>query len=210
MKILTCMLKCAIKTYQLYQSHGVDEQIYVDSLKAFTRFVGEHKVSYGTYGFDRYGWATRQIAMQLLRIGQLEYEMDEIDGEKVISLHIPSDASLKKEGLRKSYEEARVFFDTKFPEYKSARMVCHSWLLSPALKDVLPEGSNILNFQKNYVIESAEYEQMDCLEWVFKNPKMELKDLPENTSLQRNLKKYLLDGKNVGTAFGHLVDEPFL
>ncbi len=42
------------------------------------------------------------------------------------------------------------------------------------------------------------------MEWVFKKGDIPLKDLPENTTLQRRMKAYLLQGGRVGEAFGVL------
>ena len=51
---------------------------------------------------------------------------------------------------------------------------------------------------------------MDVLEWVFRLTEGQqkttaLEDLPEDTSLQRSLKVFLLHGGKVGTAMGTLV-----
>ena len=70
----------------------ISEEIYIETMKCFSRFVREHKVSYGVYGFDRGFWTPHQIEGKLFRIGELEYQID--DEEKVISIHIPSDADL--------------------------------------------------------------------------------------------------------------------
>ena len=42
------------------------------------------------------------------------------------------------------------------------------------------------------------------LTWVYKRPDIPLADLPESTTLQRNLKKYLLAGGRIGEAAGIL------
>lgn len=63
--------------------------------------------------------------LRLFRIGALEYEP--ILGEKrVLSLHIPSDASLELEACRSSHEEARAFFTAQFPAYARAPVMCSS------------------------------------------------------------------------------------
>lgn len=205
-KILTFFLHCAaLKTWKLYEKEGIDENIFLATMKCFPRFIREHLVSYGIYGFDREWWVARQISMQLLRIGELEYERKTVNGEPIISLHIPSDALLTREYLKESYDHARNLIGLHFPEYASAEMVCNSWLLSPALKKLLPESSHILQFQRAFIITEIDYEDTEFMEWVFKNPKLSIDKLPETTSLQRNMKKYLMDGGKVGSAFGKLV-----
>lgn len=213
LKMLACMLAAAVRSHGIYQEKGINDRIYYDTFGCFSRFVGEHKVSYGEYGFDREWWTCREIAMEEFRIGELEYEMVDREGEKEIWIHIPSDASLTRDKCRESYHAAAVFFETYYPEFTYEAMKCDSWLMAPGLKEVLPEHSNILAFQKDFVIDSTDPESQDVLGWVFKLPGGDIKEpvsreilaaLPEDTSLQRNMKKYLLEGGKIGVAVGRL------
>ena len=60
-------------------------------------------------------------------------------------------------------------------------------------------------FQGLFQLESVDYECMAVLDWVFPGEKGEVINLSENTSLQKNMKRFLLDGHKVGWAKGHLV-----
>ena len=104
---------------------------------------------------------------------------------------------------------ARQFFAEKFPMYAGAKIRCESWLLSPTLKEVLPPSSKILGFQDYFVTKSLGIDEGEFMTWVFKRPDIPLKDLPESTSLQRNLKSYLLSGGKVTAAEGTLKDRDF-
>lgn len=208
-KMLTVMLHCGVLLHDNYVKAGIDEIIYVDTMKCFTRFLNEHKENYGSYKFDRSFWTTRQISMHLFRIGELEYELDNKDGEKIVSMHIPSDADILLPKLQNSYRKAKEFLRRYYPEYSEVKMMCESWLLSPSLEKLLPKTSKILNFQKSFIITATDWEDKGYLEWVYKvnNSFLEnckLDDLPENTSLQKNMKNYLLNGGKVGMAAGIL------
>ena len=194
LKRLCCMLRCALKARAEYDRLGISEEIYVDSMAAFSRFVREHMESYGCYGFDRGFWTTRQVSSKLFRIGQLEYELTTLEGQHIVSVHIPTDVDLRPEILRPSVRESLADLYRIFPEYTDKPVYCHSWLLSPHLKDMLPAKSNILAFQEMFDL-SDEYDPgTGFLQWVFKNPQLPKEDLPENTSLQRKLKRFVLDG----------------
>lgn len=187
----------------------IPEEIWLDTMKCFTRFVKEHHRSLGYYGFDRDFWTTRQIGAKLFRIGQLEYELWEEDGNRAIGLHIPSDTRMDGRLLDESVEQARQFLRSYFPDWAEVPMECESWLLSPALIPLLPEHSHIRSFQRAFDIQSTDLAPMDVLEWVFKlteaqQKRTALKDLPEDTSLQRSLKAFLLEGGRTGTARGVL------
>lgn len=202
MKMLACMLRGCLKTWEIYEEKNISKQIYTDTMKCFDRFVREHRESYGKYGFDRDFWVVRQMSGLLFRLGELEYEMIREEGKAYLSIHIPSDAKLSEDRLQDSYRQAEEFFAGRFPDYRNADLVCHSWLLSPDLKKLLTPGSRILGFQEHFVIEETGKEDREYLQWVFKRKDIPMQELPENTSLQRMMKRYLLQGGKVADARG--------
>ena len=187
----------------------IEEDVWIDTMKCFTRFVGEHFRSTGKYAFDRHWWTTRQIGAKLFRVGELEYELRENEGERFISLHIPSDAKLKADLLNDSVSRARAFLEKHFPDWAKLPMKCHSWLLSPKLKELLPESANIVRFQNAFDIERVDAESNGAISWVFQLTGEQEKTvsydaLPETTTLQRGVKALLLSGGAVGDAAGTL------
>lgn len=210
---LTAQLLTALQNREDGPWENIPEPIWVDTMKCFSRFVGEHHRSLGRYGFDRGFWTTRQVGAKLFRIGQLEYELKEEDGKKTIDLHIPSDARMDMGLLDESVARAREFLKEYFPDWAEESMECESWLLSPVLASLLPENSNILSFQRAFEIISQDPEPQDVLEWVFRLTQGQqettpLEALPEGTCLQRSMKAFLLSGGRVGVAQGRLV-RPF-
>lgn len=201
MDMLREQLLEAVKAQEAYQKLGISEEIYRATMGCFSRFVREHKMAYDCVGFDREWWTHRQIGLKLFRIGELEYELLE-DGK--ISVHIPSDAKLTEENCRKSYREAEVFLKKYFPKYEGKDFVCESWLLSPALREILPEKSNIVRFQSAYTIVHVSPEDEGFMRWVFRTDQKELSKLPQDTSLQRNVKQRLEQGGTIGSAYGIL------
>lgn len=180
---------------------------FTPTMKCFSRFIAEYNESYGVYGFDRWWWVNRQINARLLRIGELEYEIDFSNSE--IHIHIPSDAKLTKEYLNASLSQANVFFSNYLSWKNPWLFSCESWLLSPALSQLLPPNSRIREFQKYFVLKDYIPDADDYLEWVFKiasgqRQYVQLKTLREDTGLQRNMKRHILSGGNVGVGIGIL------
>lgn len=197
--MLSVMLHAALLSLERYQKRGIGEEIFIDTMKCFARFVGEHKVSFGYYGFDRGFWTGRQLSLSLFRLGMLEYELAENND---IAIHIPSGSDLSDGALRKSFDLAKAFF--KEQNIPVRRYVCGSWLLSPALKELLPAQSKILNFQSKFRIIEYDRESDGYKLWVFKRKDIPPEEFPEDTSLQRTLKQYVLAGGKIGEAFGEL------
>ena len=184
------------------------EDVFIATMGCFSRFVREHYVSYGHYGFDRGFWTTRQATARLFRIGELEYEFIDDDKEHV-HIHIPSDAKMTPELLNKSVSDARDFLKTYFPGRETDEFALESWLLSPVLKELLPADSKILGFQAAFDITEVFPDEKDFIGWIFGLAKEQIKsvvlsELPEKTTLQRNTKKLLLEGGNIGSASGIL------
>ena len=202
--ILCELLDYACYTYSEYQKRGIEDIIFEQTMKFCTRFVNEHKKIYGYYAFTWAWWFPRQLTLQEFRIGALEYEFVDTVKRKIY-IHIPSDADMKPECVQKSLEEYQVFLEKYYPDWAEADWYCESWMLSPALEQLLPETSNILAFQRLFDIESVDYESMAVLDWVYPGEKTDLQELSEYTSLQRNMKKFLLAGKKVGWAEGRLM-----
>ncbi|MDE7176671.1 MAG: acyltransferase domain-containing protein [Lachnospiraceae bacterium] len=204
-KMLSCMLKASADIYDLYKAKGISDKIYFDTMKCYTRFIDETFKITGELYFDRYWWTTRQAGCHLFRIGELEYEMKHIENDIIIDLHIPSDADFSSDAVDNSLERARIFFAEYYPEIADKKYYCHSWLLDGTLKEMLSEKSNIISFQKRFEIYDKGEADTEFIEWVYHTRSTDYEILPENTSLQRNMKKYLLSGGEIRNSYGRLL-----
>lgn len=199
LKMLLCQLEAVRRVHAKYLDMGIPEDVFTDTMKCFARFLGECQARNGRMYFDRGWWTYRQTSMDLFRIGALEYEFGE---GGAMRLHIPSDADLSESSVDRSLNLAKAFFQKHYPDDPYDRYVCESWLMSPTLRSLLPEGSRIRSFQERFSI-GPEEPSASCLEWLFRVPKgTGLEALPEKTSLQRRAKKLLLEGGTLGEATG--------
>lgn len=208
-KMLTIMLLRAAKAYKEYEKRGISKTIFTDTMKFCTRFTQEHYEVHGTYAFKWGWWFPRQISLNEFRIGALEYEMIVKEERKLINVHIPADADMTRDSLCRSYGDARKFFGKHFPEYGQSDMVCDSWLLSPFLEKLLPENSKIIGFQKEFDMLSIDEANNSAIRWVYGRTDLTTEELPEHTSLQKNIKACLLEGNSIGTAYGRLQEDPW-
>lgn len=202
-KILGELLKLCCESYDRYLQRGISAQIFFDTMKFCTRFLKEYHRIHGRYKFVWAWWFPRQVALLEFRIGCLEYEFVEGD-ENIISVHIPSDADLRKDAVAESLRAFYEFCKVQFPDFIHAEIYCESWILSPALKKLLEEGSNIIEFQKLFLVESVDYDSMAVLDWVFPGHTKVSESLQEDTSLQKKMKQYLMQGGKIGWARGCL------
>lgn len=204
-KMLYCQMECARRCYDKYKEKNIPEQIFIDTFSCYHRFNEECLVRHGKMYFDRGWWTYRQIRMTEFRIGQLEYEFVSHEGKDLISVHIPSDADFSPESVSASLAAAKKFLAEYYPDYNYEAFICESWLLGSDLRTLLPENSNIVSFQNRFEIIEEEKEGDAYLEWVFRVPSgTPVSELSEDTSLQRNIKRYLLNGGTLGGATGIL------
>lgn len=154
-------------------------------------------------------WGTYFINLKLLEVGRLQYELCKNNPitnkeELCIKIHIPSDKKLEsndvKHSLNKSKEVIKKYF-----KIDDAKYYCNSWLLSNQIRKLLPDNSNIAKFHDMFNIIEAEECVDDILNFVYNIRSIEnYNNLAEDTSLQRKIKQYLLEGKAIRKGIGVL------
>ena len=211
LKLFVCLAGCALHSHALYRERGIPDAVFDDTMKFLSRFAAFDSALCGRPAFRRGWWFPRQLGLREFRIGALEYEMTEEEGEGRLSLHIPSDADLSLPALNASKEQARRFFAAWFPDCAAAGMYCESWLLSPALPPLLPPGSRIAAFRRNFTILRTDEASRGFMDWLFPEvaPGTPAEDLPEDTSLRRGVKRHLLAGGTVGWTLGRLNEDAY-
>ena len=112
-----------------------------------------------------------------------------------LAVHIPAKGALTEEACRQSYERALEIFSKLYPSTPIRAFRCHSWMMSPQLKEILKEDSNLLRFQAPFHKYPCKTKGEDVFNFVFKMlPPKHYDHLPEETSLQRALKQIYLNG----------------
>lgn len=203
-RILACMLRASADAWTVYREKGIDDEIYFSTMKCYTRFINETFRMTGRHYFDREWWTVRQAGCHLFRIGELEYEIVPGENSFRISMHIPSDADLSAASVEESLRRAEQFFSAYYPETGQAEYFCHSWLLDPQLRRMLPEGSNIVGFQNRFTVDGEGEKDDGILQWLFHTKAADYEALPEDTTLQRGVKRHLLSGGCIRSTYGRL------
>ena len=181
---------------------GIPENVWRDTMLFATRYLNDGLKAYGHYCFTAPWWFPRQLAMELFRLGALEFELAALEEGRRVYLHIPTDASLASEAVDDSLARFRAFATEFYPDWTEVPLYCDSWLLSPALEELLPASSRILAFAHRFRILSVNRDNMSAVAWVFPGWKEPSSDLPEDTGLQKKMKAFLLNGGKPGWAEG--------
>lgn len=145
-------------------------------------------------------WSAYFINTKLIEVGRLQYEKC----ENHIKIHIPSGDKLEIEkvlkSIKKSKEEIEKYFDLKNPEY-----LCDSWLLSNQINSIIDSNSNIGKFYNLFEVQDGTDAKKDILNFVFNIQECDnYNNLLEDTSLQKLLKKQLIENKSIKIGCGKL------
>jgi hypothetical protein len=190
-------------TYPEYVRRGISQDIFAATMRFCTRFLQEYYRTFGTYRYIWAWWFPRQMSLNEFRIGALEFEL--IDGEKrEVAIHIPSDADMRPDSVQTSLKQFHKFQSNYLSEWTGVNLTCETWMLMPELQELMDENSNIRAFQKLFEIGHIDRDAVWYMDWIFPGYDKVDENLPENTSLQRNLKKYLLAGNTFGIARGYI------
>lgn len=207
---LALFMQYAAEQAEKWVEKGLSERIYVDTMRDLTLWYRECMRKTGEPGLIEWDWLCYSLKGRLLRLGRLQYQPrrlreslvvggDEFAaGAVVLEVHIPADGKLDRLAVADSLKQARRFF----ARGGYTLFHCHSWLLSPALHRLLPDGSNILSFQNFFCIYDEDFYYREAEERVFGYIGQEISEYPETTHLQKTLKNFLRAGGKVGLGKG--------
>ena len=196
-----------------YEEKGIPEGILLDTLQDLVLWTDAWSDVKGELYLGELIWLAQSMRMRLFRIGSLEFMANKAHGDcealglkkgdPIVEVHIPAGAALSEQACRDSLASAVEFFAKYYPEYSFAHFTCHSWLLDPALDQLLAPESNIIKFRDMFTPISAD-ESYAALRYVFRwnTNRRNLKNAVCASSLAERMKKYVLSGGVLHEAFG--------
>lgn len=167
---------------------------YEDEEGSFTATIEETEDTYIGYPFDFYG----HVSKEKIALKKSEWELKLQGGDKVVSLHVPPNEPFGEEIIDNTVALSREFMKNHYPEYDYKAFFCSSWLLDHAIIDLLGKDANTAKFSARFTTCGVKSAGVSTFTFVFRSPRdVKIEDLPENSSLQRILKKHYLDGKSI-------------
>lgn len=175
------------------------------------------KATTGKLGIIANGWTNGFICrMSHYRINRLDFTIecavdhwhggDDIkDGDPISAVHIPGGEPLDPQACLDSFDEAREFFKSYFPEHKFKYFACGSWLLDETLDRFLKPDSNIVKFRSMFTLYKS-IESDSAIGHVFPagTTRENIADIMPTTSLQKKMQEYVMDGGKLYVTFGKI------
>ena len=198
-----------------YAEAGLSEALFYDNAEDLTYKLRECWNFSRIWGNSALHWYRKFFAMTCIKLGRLQYDVstweEPVDvppiqkGDTVFKIHIPSSGPLTPACVEESFRIAKKHFrEQGILKTEYFPVMCASWLVYPPHHDVFPEGSNLRKFQEMFTVTSQMERNRDFVR-VFKQEYTDDFDsLPEDTTLQRNFKKFLKAGGKMGLGRGIL------
>jgi len=156
-----------------------------------------------------YGYTFGEDALlkkELVKLPKDEWALVLSKDDPVVILHIPAEGKFTPEIVDESLKDIKVFLKTYFPDYKYKTFATASWFFDPQNEKLLPPHSNILKFAKRFNRFAIKDWGKSAFSFVFQKDNPVIEELPENTSLQRAMKKHFLSGKTIYNFGGYFFE----
>ena len=198
-----------------YRKRNIPDEYFYNIAADFKIWADNCKQSKGFYGIDVIHWITRHLSENLYRVGRLQFErinfeFDDVTcdngkvikkGDRLLYIHVPQGEPLDYDECAAS-RVAAVEFLKKYYNESFEGFFCQSWLLHPNLKDILPENANIVRFQGDFNVFKTDEDAAQAIERVLKCTFETLGTAVQETSLQKNMMRYIKDGGKLGQGWG--------
>ena len=212
MEMLYALALLTERTLEKNGQRGIPREITITTLRDVNTWIENYRDYYGGLGVMATNWMQYHFTGDLFQMGRLQFRIAPAKagepGEYTIETHIPQGPGLTVEACYQSFHAAVDFFARYFSEYAPQCIVCHSWLMCPKLSEILDEDSNIVRFMRMWIQnpwppDNSNHAMTMVFGYDFKRE--QLPNAPENTRLQRNLKHYLLSGKQIDKSAGYIL-----
>lgn len=215
------MIAASLRMKGDYLAAGHREEIFWETILDVKFKLFECKTVHGVWGNFVENWYDIFYQVKIFKLGRLEYELCEYPaeapvytwgditvkpGDEILSVHIPSSGKLTREMRMDSYRQAYDFFADMRGD-KPLICFCHSWLLFEGNRQIFPGTMNLVDFMNDWdIIHSEEIDDYyDAWRLFGKKYEGDVSVLPQITSQQKAMAKWLSEGKKTGEGLGVLI-----
>ncbi len=197
-----------------FKKRNIPDDIILDSLNDVRVWVLNLYNCKKEIGLTEIEWESSIQNAEVIKLGRLQFQPFKSDfespkhgirlGDNALNMHIQEGSGMTPEACRESIAAAREFFKKYYPDFNYTHMVCESWLLDPALITLVKPDSNIAHFYNMFDIAKI-IPSSSALKRIYgPDSDKPTAELPETSSLQKNLKAYLLNGGKLSAGYGVL------
>lgn len=204
------LVGCLPRMRERYRAERLPDEMFWNTARDLTYKLRECYDNCGVWGTFVTFWFPEFYRLERFGLGRLQFERKAFPyegvpglqkGQTVYNCHIPSAGPLTPALVDDAFRRAKAFFAPEL-NGKPMPVYCSSWLLYPPHIALFPAGSNLRLFAERFVLIEAVPDPTNHDFWRIFNqpwtPEIIIADLPENTSLRRAFKRFLLQGNTMG------------
>ncbi len=202
--LLSVLFMCE-ELEEKYKEKGISKDVLMNTLSDIPIWTNTFSDLKGTLHLGEWCWIKRHMSFKLFRLGRLQFVMNTAEtdipevnvkkGDNVIEVYIPEGEPLTEQECKKSFAEAKAFFEKYFPDFIYKCFTCRSWILDDGLAQMLPTESNIIKFQG--LFKTVSKEKSDAiLRYTFKwnTNRQTLKNHVPASSFAEKIKNHIMSG----------------
>lgn len=208
---LYCSL--AVDVHGEYEKRGYSDEIYIDTFRDFSVWCDVCLTETGKVGLKEVEWLREPICLKIFKLGALQYQPETLEenyflpngrvlakGTTIYHLHIRKGVKFTPDEVDKSLSFAKKFFNAE-------QMVCfcESWFLSPKLKEVLREESNIIRYQNRFELIETDMTSHSCERYIFGKYERRFENYRSTNRLSEYVLSLLRKGEAIGEATGFFI-----
>ncbi len=148
-----------------------------------------------------------RVQSELSSFDKSEWQVVLRPGDDVVSLHIPRKTNLDPASVSESLREGLEIARKLYPEHDFKCVVCLSWLMEPALAEILGPDAKLTSFTTRFTKHPIMDSGKNCFGYVWPGEKCPAEELSEKTTLQRGIKKLMLDGDFIRSYAGIIAED---
>lgn len=210
-RLAVCIKYANDITKQKYIDLGISLDVFYDTMSDIAIWCDNNN----NRGLRNFKWIANHLNCELFKIGRLQFQLYKCKnntlkydylpfnyGDNLVYIHIPQGEKLEFSRCVESLQNSVAFFAKYFKDFEYKFYFCESWLLYQNNFEYMSPSSNILQFQSLFDVIYNCCNDSQAIERIFGKRQIFKKKYPENTSLQRNAKRYMLDGNKLGMGIG--------
>lgn len=209
--IFICLSK---RLREIYVERGISLDIFYNSMLDLKYKLDECKTVKGVVGSFVSWWFDRFFKLERVALGRLQFEVDKFDQyyerdgrvmtpeSYAINVHIPRTLThLTTESCDEAFAMAKMYFADEVG--KNCPFICHSWMLYPDNKKILPEHCNVYKFMSRFdIFDYADDPELEDLWRIFDTDEKNPDKLPTDTTMRRCFVNHLKNGGQLGWGHG--------
>ena len=199
---------------EIYLERGIDLDIFHNSMLDLRYKLDECKTVKGIIGSFVAWWFGRFFNLERVALGRLQFEVDSFGHHyergghvltpesRAINVHIPRTLThLTPESCDEAFGMAKSYFADEVGQ--DCPFICHSWMLYPDNKRILPDDTNVHRFMSRFdIFDSADDPNLEDLWRIFDTDVKDPDILPTDTRMRRCYVNHLKNGGKLGWGHG--------